>query len=82
MRMIGFAKMHHKLYVLENPMGPRKHFALDSISINFVSVNKVNDWNFRLGHLSKDKLSILSTKFDYISSKTCDDFCQICPLDK
>jgi len=24
----------------------------------------------------------LSTKFDYISSKTCDDFCQICSLAK
>ena len=45
MRMIGFAKMHHGLYVLENPKGPRKHFALDLISINFVSVNKVNDWH-------------------------------------
>jgi len=32
--------------------------------------------------LSKDKLSALSTKFDYISNKTCDDFCQICPLAK
>ena len=41
MRMIGFAKMHHKLYVLENSKGPGKHFALDLISINFVSVNKV-----------------------------------------
>ena len=43
MRMIGFAKMHHGLYVLENPKGPGKHFAPDLISINFVSVNKVND---------------------------------------
>jgi len=43
MRMIDFAKMYHKLYVLENPKGPGKHFAPDSISINFVSVNKVND---------------------------------------
>ena len=50
MRMIDFAKMYHKLYVLENPKGPGKHFAPDSISINFVSVNKVNDWHFRLGH--------------------------------
>jgi len=24
----------------------------------------------------------LLTKFDYISNKTCDDFCQICPLAK
>jgi len=32
--------------------------------------------------LSKDKLSVLSTKFDYISSKTYDDFCQICQLAK
>jgi len=32
--------------------------------------------------LSKDKLYVLSTKFNYISSKTCDDFCQICPLVK
>jgi len=32
--------------------------------------------------LSKDKLSVLSTKFDYISSKTCDYFCQICLLAK
>ena len=47
-----------------------------------MSVNKVNDWHFRLGHLSKDKLSVLSTKFNYISSKTCDDFCQICPFAK
>jgi len=32
--------------------------------------------------LSKDKLSVLSTKFDYISSKTGNNFCQICPLTK
>jgi len=68
--MIGFAKMYHGLYVLENPKRPGKHFAPNSISINFVSVNKVDDWYFRLGHLSKDKLSVFSTKFDYISSKT------------
>jgi len=80
--MIGFAKMYHRLYVLENPKGPGKHFAPDLISINSVSVNKVNDWHFSLGHLSKDKLSVLSTKFEYISSKICDDFCQICPLAK
>jgi len=43
MRMIGFAKMHHRLYVFENPKGPGKHFALASISINSVSVNKVDD---------------------------------------
>ena len=42
----------------------------------------MDDWHFRLGHLSKDKLSVLSIKFDYISSKTYDDFCQICPLVK
>ena len=47
-----------------------------------MSVYNVNDCHFRLGHLSKDKLYVLSTKFDYISSKTCDDFCQICPLAK
>jgi len=80
--MIGFAKMHHRLYVLENPKGPGKHFALNSILINFVFVNKVNDWHFRPCHLSKEKLSVMSTKFDCISSKTCDDFCQICPLAK
>jgi len=78
--MIGVAKMHHGLYVLENPKGSGKHFA--SISINSVSVNKVDDWHFRLGHLSKDKLSVLSIKFNYISSKTCNDFCQICPFAK
>jgi len=27
MRMIGFAKMYHELYVLKNPKGPGKHFA-------------------------------------------------------
>ena len=82
-RMISFAKMHHRLYVLENPKGPRKHFVPNSsISITYVFVNKVNDWHFRLGHLSKDKLFVLSSKFDYISIKTCDDFCQICPLAK
>jgi len=43
MRMIGFAKMHHRLYILENPKGPGKHFAPNLISINFVFVNKVND---------------------------------------
>jgi len=43
MRMIGFAKIHHRLYVLENPKGPRKHFASASILINFLSVNKVDD---------------------------------------
>ena len=58
MRMIGFAKMHHRLYVIKNPKGPGKHFAPYLISINYVSVNKVNDWHFRLSHLSKDKLSI------------------------
>jgi len=42
-RMIGFAKIHHRLYVLENSKGLGKHFAPDSISINSVSVNKVND---------------------------------------
>jgi len=42
----------------------------------------VDDWHFRLGHLFKDKLYVLSTKFDYISSKTCNYFCQICPLAK
>jgi len=36
MRMIGFAKMHHRLYVLENPKGPEKYFAPDLISINCV----------------------------------------------
>jgi len=42
--MIGFAKMHHRLYVLENPKAPGKHFVPNSsISINYVSVNKVND---------------------------------------
>jgi len=41
--MIGFAKMHHRLYVLENPKGPGKRFAPDLISLNYVSVNKVND---------------------------------------
>jgi len=46
--MTGFAKMHDELYVLENPKGLRKHFAPNSISINVVSVNKVNDWHFRL----------------------------------
>jgi len=80
--MIGFAKMHHRLYVLENPKGPGKRFAPDLISLNYVSVNKVNDWHFRLGHLSKDKLFLLSTRFDYISKKTCDDFCQLCLLAK
>jgi len=82
MRMIGFAKMHHRLYVLENPKGPGKQFTPTSISINSVFVNKVDDCHFRLGHLSKDKLSILPTKFDYISSKTLNDFCQICPFAK
>jgi len=43
MRMIGFAKMHHRLYVFENPKGPGKYFALASISINSVFVNKVDD---------------------------------------
>jgi len=43
MRMIGFAKIHYELYILENPKGLGKHFAPNSISINFVSVNKVND---------------------------------------
>jgi len=80
--MIGFAKMHHKLYVLEIPKGPGKHFIPASISINFVFINKVDDWHFRLGHLFKNKLSVLSTKFDYISNKTCNDFCQICLLAK
>ena len=47
-----------------------------------MSVNKVDDWHFRLGHLSKDKLFILSTKFDYFSSKTRNGFRQICPLAK
>jgi len=32
--------------------------------------------------LSKDKLFVLSSKFDYIYIKTCDDFCQICLLAK
>jgi len=35
---------NHNMRMLENPKGPRKHFALNSISINYVSVNKVNDW--------------------------------------
>jgi len=26
MRMIGFANIHHGLYVLENPKGPGKQF--------------------------------------------------------
>jgi len=43
MRMIGFAKMHHGLYVFENPKGPGKHFSLYSISINSVSINKLDD---------------------------------------
>jgi len=43
MRMIGFAKMHHKLYVHENSKGSGKHFTPYSISINYMSVNKVND---------------------------------------
>jgi len=42
MRMIGFAKMHHRLNVLESPKGLGKHFAPTSISINLVSVNKVD----------------------------------------
>jgi len=82
MRMIDVAKIHYELYVIENPKGLGKHFAPTSISINSVSVNKMDDWHFRLGHLSKVKLSILSTKFNYISNKTCNDFCQICPLAK
>jgi len=43
MRMIGIAKMHPGLYVLENPKGPEKHFAPASISINSMFVNKVDD---------------------------------------
>jgi len=43
MRMIGFAKMPHGLYVLKNPKGLGKHFVPNLISINFVLVNKVND---------------------------------------
>jgi len=82
MRMIDFAKMHHKIYVLENPKGPGKHFSPNLILINYMSINKVDDWYFKIGQLSKGKLFVLSTKFDYISSKTCDDFCRICPLAK
>jgi len=43
MRMIGFAKMHHGLYVIENSKGSGKHFSPNSISINSVLVNKVNN---------------------------------------
>jgi len=35
--------MHQELYVLENPKGPGKHFVPYLISINFMSINKVND---------------------------------------
>jgi len=82
--LIKSVKIHdnHTMRTIDFANGLEKHFALTSISINFVFVNKVDNWHFRLGHLSKDKIYVLSTKFDYISSKTCNDFCQICPLAK
>jgi hypothetical protein len=76
MKMIGFAKRQHGLYILDDavPVVHDKH-----VLCNFESVNS-DTWHLRLGHLPLDKHAALHKQYSCIDNPAKNIPCDICSM--
>ena len=52
------------------------------VSVNHVTLLRLDKWHYRLGHSSHYKISIFHSQFPFIDSPKCVDTCTIWPLAK